>query len=93
MSPPHGLAGARFADHADDLSARDLHAGLGHHGVAVAGGQRQAVDIEQDGGCHTRLRMRGSSRSRKASPSRVRPSSDSEIARPGKMASQAAWPM
>ncbi len=88
----HGLARARFADDADNLASGQLQGCIAHHQFAGAGREAQILDLQQGRGWgHTRLRMRGSSRSRRASPSRLMPSSASEIASPGKIASQAAW--
>ena len=87
------LAGAGFADDADDLAARDGEADLFHDLAAGRfDGECEVLDLQQSS-AHREPRMRGSSRSRTASPSRLMPSSVSEMHRPGKMPSHIAWPI
>ena len=87
----HGLAGARFADHADDLARADREGDvLDGMGAVRAARQadREAVDGEDGRGVghlspHTRLAKRGSSVSRRPSPSMLMASTANARKTPG----------
>jgi hypothetical protein len=85
------LAAARFADQGEDLSGRDVDIGAGDDVADPGGGEDQLLDAEHRGSVHqVTCAMRGSRRSRIASPRRLVESSASEMKRPGKKPSQAA---
>src|SRR5207247_6008133 len=80
----HRLAGAGLADHAQDLPRPDAEADAVHRlhepvlGVEMDG---EVADLEQ--GAHRTPRSRGSRRSRRVSPTRLKASTVSMMAKPG----------
>ena len=82
------LAGAAFADEADDLAWGDAEVYAADHvrpGASCAEGDVEAVDLEE--GRHVAraaVAWRGSIRSRRPSPSRLKPTTEREMAAPGK---------
>ena len=87
----HRLARAALADEAEDLAAaRRSRATRSSTGWPWMASVRSSI-ARRDGSGHARTRRRrGSSRSRRPSPIRLRPSTVSTIARPGASASQGA---
>src|SRR5690606_16369298 len=78
----HRLARAALADDADDLARRDREARILHDLRACPSDtERDLVDLEEWLGHRTRLLMRGSSRSRSASPRRLMPRRAREMVR------------
>ncbi len=90
----HRLSRTGFANNTKDFATLEREGStLDDLQCAIANTQAYIVDFEQGCGSHERFLMRGSRRSRNASPRRLIPSSDSEIARPGKIPSQTACSM
>src|SRR5690606_36019826 len=91
----HGLAGTGFAHEAIGLARHDLE---GHaleermDRAAERHTQLQIPDVEQRRGHGLRVLICGSRLSRRPSPSRLKPSTERKMARPGKIATQgASW--
>ncbi len=80
----HRLAAAGFADDAEDAAALEREADAAQHGERPARtGQLDAEIGDREQRHQRRRRRRGSRRSRSPSPSRLRPSTASTMARPG----------
>ncbi len=87
----HGLARAALADQAEDFAGGDGQADvLQDRGLADR--QAEVADVEDGHGQRSR-RTRGSNRSRRPSPVRLRPSTVTKMASPGMMASHGAKPI
>ena len=97
MAPPGGsrrmiasavmlLPEPDFADQTDDLTRGDAQVDAAHH-LPLAEADMQAVDAEQVAGCGHAVRAeavwRGSSASRRPSPSRLKATTLTEMAAPG----------
>ena len=84
-----GLAAAGFADHAEDVPARQRSAardrGSAPMPSSVRTERRRFFDLEQRRGAHRDRLSRGSTMSRRPSPSRLKPSTVRKIASPGKV--------
>src|SRR5690606_36501952 len=102
LQQPHGgqrghrLAGARFPDEPESLARHDLerNALQDRIGLPAAYGQSdmQVFHLEKRIGHALRVLICGSRLSRRPSPSRLKPSTDRKMARPGKMATHgASW--
>ena len=79
----HGLAAARFADDAETFAALDLERHFVDDREAAPGFDPEIADGKERRR-HHRVLSRGSSRSRKASPSRLTPSSVSALQKPAR---------
>src|SRR5690606_27307215 len=97
----HRLARARFADDGQRFAARQVEGDAVHrlrHAVAAVEPGLQAIYRQDDvslGGAHvySSLRRRGSSTSRRPSPTSCSDSTDSTMAMPGNTMIQSADPM
>src|SRR5690606_28979169 len=84
--------GRQQSEHVTGMMNERQHAAEGHLEQEAPGGQQER-GCQQPRLLHLRLRMRGSKRSRRPSPRKLKPITLSMIIRPGNTPSHHAWRM